>query len=632
MISFFPTPYRGELLYSVLSRFHVRSSNISFASTMEDLYGKSYVNAVIDLPSNINTLVNNMPFGNEYTSDYFIKRYTLYNYYAAFLEDEKAQEIFNIMKSGKGSGIHSKVGAVPGISEVDKYYKLCPKCYEEDISMYGEGYLYRLHQTPGVIICPKHQELLLISKEPISFIGRNAFINVMDLEFKDNKYLGSISNREIGIFTELANDIEYLLNTDVSHKTKKWFVTQYKTRLMELGLCTINGIVDINEVFVRFTEFYGDNLLKTFNFNIYAVDKTNWIKYLLRNQNYVVHPLKHILLSRFLSIKIDELFNKKLEYKPFGYGEWPCLNKVCSNYLKPTIKEVAVKYNSHAKKPVGEFKCDCGFTYQRIGPDKCEDDKYKVGKVKELGWLWEQKLTGLLQKGVSLNAIEKKLSTSQNTIKKYAAKLGFNDYLNSRCKIKNDLDQSEKEKLKLEKRKVKIEEFRLRWIKLREENPEKSITELRMIDVNVQDYLLKNDREWLYNNYPPKKKRITGGAVVDWNSKDEAVLEKVRRAVNDIKNSKGRPKKITITLIGKKIGMSQFLYSNINRMPKTREFIENAVDTNKSYQVKKVEWAVQELIKEKEGVVWWKVCDMAGLNEISEFRDDLKNIFFKIKY
>lgn len=84
------------------------------------------------------------------------------------------------------------------------------------------------------------------------------------------------------------------------------------------------------------------------------------------------------------------------------------------------------------------------------------------------------------------------------------------------------------------------------------------------------------------------------------------MLKNVRVAVDNIKNSKGRPKKITITLIGKKIGMLEFLLNNMDKLPKTKGFIENAIDTNKSYQIKKVQWSIQELIKEGEGVVWWR--------------------------
>jgi len=143
--------------------------------------------------------------------------------------------------------------------------------------------------------------------------------------------------------------------------------------------------------------------------------------------------------------------------------------------------------------------------------------------------------------------------------------------------------------------------------------------------------LLKHDREWLYHHYPPKKKRITGGVVVEWDKKDEELLKSVRVAVEQIKNYEGRPKKITVTLIGKKIGMTQFLLNNIDRLPKSKEFIQYVIDTDKSYQIKKVKWAIQELIKAGEGVMWWRIYDKAGLNEkeICEFKDFLRDVAYK---
>lgn len=40
MISFFPTPYEDELLYSILARYHLRSGNISYVDTNKDLFNK----------------------------------------------------------------------------------------------------------------------------------------------------------------------------------------------------------------------------------------------------------------------------------------------------------------------------------------------------------------------------------------------------------------------------------------------------------------------------------------------------------------------------------------------------------------------------------------------------------------
>lgn len=73
---------------------------------------------------------------------------------------------------------------------------------------------------------------------------------------------------------------------------------------------------------------------------------------------------------------------------------------------------------------------------------------------------------------------------------------------------------------------------------------------------------------------------------------DLDILEKVKVAVAEIENETGRPKKVTITLIAKKIKMKSSLLNNIDRLPKTKEFISEEIDTNKSYQVKKVKWDI----------------------------------------
>ena len=80
MISFFPTPYEDEILYSILARYHLRSGNTSYFTTNEDLYNEGIITSSIDLPSNNDRLVDNMPKLFEYTADEIIKNYTLFNY------------------------------------------------------------------------------------------------------------------------------------------------------------------------------------------------------------------------------------------------------------------------------------------------------------------------------------------------------------------------------------------------------------------------------------------------------------------------------------------------------------------------------------------------------------------------
>lgn len=163
--------------------------------------------------------------------------------------------------------------------------------------------------------------------------------------------------------------------------------------------------------------------------------------------------------------------------------------------------EVNISYNSKLKRAVGEFQCNCGYTYLRSSLYSSDKEDYDVGKAMKIGHLWENELIKLIKDNLSLNQIERKLGTSQNVIKKYATKLGLNDYLNKRCKHSNVKDnKSNKQQIKELKRQRKIKEYRKQWLDLRKENPLSTITQLRKMNITAQEYLYRHDRVWLCKN------------------------------------------------------------------------------------------------------------------------------------
>lgn len=546
----------------------MRSGNVSYSDTIKDLYNNRYTKSILDLPNRNKELLDNINLG--FQLDEFIKQTSLVRYYTAFLGKEKKEIVIKNLSDSSGRGMHSIVGASQRISRYDSYFKICPECYCEEIDEWGEGYFHRIHQVPAVFVCSKHRCALKRSKKPFSFYSNN-FIRIDEMEFVDFKEIKIIEDN-INMFISLANDCYFILNNDVDNKDIEWFNEQYKNRLKQLNLCTPKGIVKINEVKSRFVDFYGEDVLSLFNLDTFNEEGTNWIKYIIRNKRYVLNPLKHIMFIRFLGLDIIGIFTKRIEYKPFGYGPWPCMNKVCNNYRKIVIDTIEISYNSKKKSPVGRFRCDCGYTYSRVGPDKSEEDLYIVGKVIKMGSLWEKKLEGLILKGYSLNYIESILETSQKTIKKYAIKLGYIDYVKKRCKLDEVARVEEKKAKKELNKKLKIKEYRLIWLRLIDENPNMNITQLRESNITVQDYLYRNDREWLYNTYPKKTVRRRGNHLVNWKKRDIEILEEVKIVIKDINSDNSNT--ITLTSIGKLICKRGYLINNIERLPLTNSYIK----------------------------------------------------------
>jgi hypothetical protein len=167
MVSFFPKPYPDEILYSVIARYHIRNGNTSPKVTLTELFNSPSTVATADLPSNLNSLSQNLqPFSN-YTVEELIERYTLYPFYSVFLPPMRATQVKESMKAQWGGDIHTRAGIMASSVTMPRYFRFCPNCLEEDLQQYGEAYWHRLHQTPGALVCLVHAVMLQDSTVPI---------------------------------------------------------------------------------------------------------------------------------------------------------------------------------------------------------------------------------------------------------------------------------------------------------------------------------------------------------------------------------------------------------------------------------------------------------------------------------
>ena len=112
MLGFFPTLYPGELLYSAIARYQIRSGNTSPKSTIEELFNSRTITATADLPCGLDNLVQNLPSSSSITADSLIQNHTLYPFYAPFLPPKRAKRVKQSMKSDRGGNIHTTAGVM----------------------------------------------------------------------------------------------------------------------------------------------------------------------------------------------------------------------------------------------------------------------------------------------------------------------------------------------------------------------------------------------------------------------------------------------------------------------------------------------------------------------------------------
>jgi hypothetical protein len=113
--------------------------------TVQELFGDEAAIAVVDLPSNLGSLVSALPPGSPYTTKYLINNHTLFPFFAPFLHPKQAQKLRTDMKGAQGPAIKMRPGIMASTVRPPEWLRFCPLCALHDKQEFGEYYWHRLH-------------------------------------------------------------------------------------------------------------------------------------------------------------------------------------------------------------------------------------------------------------------------------------------------------------------------------------------------------------------------------------------------------------------------------------------------------------------------------------------------------
>ncbi|GBG55935.1 hypothetical protein SPFL3102_02874 [Sporomusaceae bacterium FL31] len=595
MLSFFPTPYPDELMYSVFARYRVHSFIMSPKHTMNSLFMKKTVSAVLDLPANIDILCSNLPPLAAFTSANFIKNNTLYPLYAPFVTKKQAELVYKAMLSENGGSIHTRMGIMASSIKLPNFLRFCPICRIEDIQKYGETYWHRLHQIPGVLVCPHHKVILQDSLILTSKSNKQTFHAATEDVCPLTPRAVGFSNNTLEKLITIADDVKWLIDSNLSARGLDFYYEAYRDILINKGLASPKGKVFQEELTKDFLAFYGTEFLEAIQSQD-VLSSDCWLKRLIRKPRCSNHPIRNLILIRYLTGSVIHFFSSKFGYTPFGDGPWPCLNAAATHYRKNVVNKLTITFCRHTKRPVGTFYCSCGFIYSRRGPDEWPESRYCIGRIKEFGPIWLSKLQELNQTKDSFRQIARCLKVDVGTVIKY---------LNSKSEKISEND----EKALSDHRK-----FRNEWNVVISNNPLLSKTQLRNLFPGTYQWLYRHDKIWLDTNSPIKKQMNSKKNRVDWLKRDIEFLNIVQHISKDILGEEGKPIRRTVGRILVKAGIP-WLQSNLVKTPQTKAYIERIIETSEQFHTRKIIWAIRELAKSGEELKEWRISKLANLRK-----------------
>jgi transposase-like protein len=318
----------------------------------------------------------------------------------------------------------------------------------------------------------------------------------------------------------------------------------------------------------------------------------------------------HILLMRLLAGCVSDFFagtDAEIPvFKPYGDPPYPCRNTVCPHYLQDVIESIEV---THTEK--GDYKAmftcpHCGFMYRRKKPLPKEKQYSGQVDIVDYGRLWHKTLSDLLYSGVSINKIARTLRCDTRTVVKLGIRLGYfppEQYPKQRLYI-----PQYKEPLSSDEQR---EHYRKRWLEVMKEHPTATRNELRLIDSKADQWLHVHDAEWLAENSPKSQK-----AIPVWSDKDDEYAERIEKAMEQIRASPGRPKRMSLAAIGKVSGIPKIgRMLMADGMPRTKALLETGIESLEQWQHRKILWAIQQMRERGEVITVYKVRHRASIED-----------------
>ncbi len=631
MIGFFPEPNPDELCYSLYARYRRRAGYRGRISTVRDLFGSSTFRQVVDLPSRLDHLVAALPPGHGYTADRFIDEHTLLPFYAAFLSPERVARVRTEMRPSSGRASPCACGGVSHFALRLEYLRYCPSCVEDDRERCGEAYWHRVHQASGVKVCPLHGVAFEPSGIQATYrADREEFATLEELLPMAQTRMPDRhdpSDRGHEFHLAIARDARWLLDQRGLCAAPVTLRRRYLNLLYDRKLATSADLVRWRALRGEVESHYGSDFLASFNcrFTDHARPFEHLFKGGGRRAN---HPVHHLLLIHYLGCSAQDFFMLPTEKRqPFGAPPWPCLNPASEHYQELRIQECTVKdtktnikdpRRKPPRRPVGEFSCDCGFVYRRIGPDASEEDRYKTGRIIEFGSAWESKLRALRCDGVAHTneEIARRLGVQSRTLRAQEQRLGLRprkEKDGSEAFTSPTLHHREQSRLDREERR---RTYREQWLSAVREDLQIDLLTLKTKLPDAHNWLRRNDDVWMRAHTPrrrnePRNELKTVG--IDWEARDAELSAAVRRSATRLMNAPGRPRRVSVAAIARDTGKLSKVLSHDDRLPLTNRALIEVAESVEAWAIRRIRWAVECYRREGVCETRWKILARAGV-------------------
>lgn len=554
-LAFFPAVYPGELLYSLLARYHQHMGAPSSIHTMEALYGERLVVASLDLPGHLMALAERLPAGADWTGLRIAKDLTLLSYYTAFQSASVRRRACDAMLQGPTSGLMTRLGMATFRAGRVTILRFCASCLLQMHDQYEEYYWRRDHQLPGVFVCPDHGCPLQASTVSMTAQGRHIYAaaDVQTCPRNAPLIVSAKKDNVLHNLQRLALASRLLLEHPGPARSRDAWTRHYRQELQRVGLAYSARRIDQRQLREQFHHHHCNTLP-----HLPALTAGNevcgdWLAAMVRRSRGAFHPLQHILLQDFLD-------HQEMHAGPFGEGPWPCMNPLARHSGKAVVSTVELHRN-HGHR-VGVFKCHCGYVYTR----SYFEGSGALGPRRFLAYgpLLAPVLRDMIDKKNPLRVVANRLELDPKTAVKLAGELGLTTPWKARANGK--------------------QHDRLG-------SPVVSDKPARRLGVSHE----RGPHE-----------------CFDWRERDRLVSQEIQRLAKEIRGQVP-PVRVSALQIERRCWSRGWLSKRAGKLPAAMRQLKAVSEPVQQFQRRRISWVISRMDQSDEPLRVWRVLRKAGL-------------------
>lgn len=485
-----------------------------------------------------------------------------------------AERLLKVALRDRASQLHKTLGLTVSRLHRPDVLRYCHVCVAEDRARYGEAYWHRHHQAPGVFVCAKHHAPLNLSQARLQSqrrrppIAPDAIVNLAEDACEP------VAPDDLSRAIEYAKAVRDVLNSEGQPAQRP----DCGSPLAAHGFTGKRG--GVQRLQRSFIAYWGAAFLRRIELDFDAVSGLAWLGKIAHKRARLLHPVRLLLLSRFLS-SLPPLSQDD----GFSPPPWRCPNWLAPHYGQAVVVNYECVYDHRRPdRTIRRFTCSCGFVFTRYARSLPEDCR-----VVAFGALFPEEAIKLARLGLSTAAIASALGVDWATADRFLRlngerPLGLDDR-NGRQKDRAD------------------------WLVLREQFPRDGAKALRARDPALYARLYRRDRDWLRTHMPQRSVPARCKRRVNWAQRDELLSREIRQAARHLLE-KTPHRRVTQTALLALLGKQSTIEKNLVQLPKTQQALREVCETVGQYRVRRLRAAVESLGRNEPR---WRIVRKSGL-------------------